>query len=157
MPVDNAAFRQALGRLAGGVTVVTTRLPDGSLAGITVTAFSSLSLQPPLVLVCIDRRAYLHDRLTLNSPLAVNLLAHDQERLSRLFASQERHPFEQAPHRLGATGAPLLEGTLASIEGHVVERLPGGDHTIVVVQVEETAVAEGVPLLYFRGAYRSLA
>lgn len=157
MPVAASDFRQALGRFAAGVTVVTTRLGEGQLAGITVTAFSSLSLEPPLVLVCLDRRAYLHDKLTVGQPLAVNLLAAEQESLSRLFASRELDPFAQVEHALGPGGAPRLVGALATIEGPVVERIAGGDHTIIVARVEHVTVAEGEPLVYFRGAYRRLA
>jgi flavin reductase (DIM6/NTAB) family NADH-FMN oxidoreductase RutF len=156
MPVSPSDFRQALARFAAGVTVVTTCTPEDQLAGITVTAFSSLSLDPPLVLVCIDRRAWLHDRLPVGGAFAVNLLAEDQEEVSRLFASREREPFSKAEHSLGATGVPLLAGTIGAIECRIVERLAGGDHTIVVGQVEATTLSDGQPLTYFRGAYRRL-
>ena len=157
MSVDQAEFRRALGHFAAGVTVVTTKFEDGHLAGITVTAFSSLSLEPPLLLVCIDKRARIHDRLKKGGAFAVNLLADDQEVVSRRFAAKGQDPFHETGYREGATGSPLLDGTISAVECRIVELLPGGDHTIVVGQVEATHVHEGKPLLYFRGGYGQLA
>jgi flavin reductase (DIM6/NTAB) family NADH-FMN oxidoreductase RutF len=157
MPVEKAEFRQALGHFAAGVTVVTAKLADGHLAGITVTAFSSLSLEPPLVLVCIDRKARIHDRLAIGGAFAVNMLAEDQEVVSRRFASREPDPFRETGYSEGATGAPVFHDALAVVECRIVELLAGGDQTIVVGQVEATRVREGKPLLYFRGGYAQLA
>lgn len=157
MSVDKAEFRRALGHFAAGVTVVTSKFADGHVAGITVTAFSSLSLDPPLVLVCIDKRARIHDRLEKNTAFAVNMLAQDQEVISRRFSTKGPDPFHETGYREGVTGAPLLDGSIATIECHVVELLSGGDHTIVVGEVEATNVNEGKPLLYFRGGYGQLA
>jgi flavin reductase (DIM6/NTAB) family NADH-FMN oxidoreductase RutF len=157
MSVEKAEFRRALGHFAAGVTVVTSKLDDGQVAGITVTAFSSLSLEPPLVLVCIDKRARIHDRLQAGGNFAVNLLSQDQELVSRRFASSEPDPFREIGYRDGLTGAPVIEGAIATVECRIVERLPGGDHTIIVGQVEATHFAEGKPLVYFRGGYCQLA
>jgi flavin reductase (DIM6/NTAB) family NADH-FMN oxidoreductase RutF len=156
MPVEKAEFRRALGHFAAGVTVVTSKLDDETLSGITVTAFSSLSLDPPLVLVCIDKRARMHDRLPVGGNFAVNLLAADQEFVSRRFASSEPDQFREIGYREGSLGAPLIAGAISAIECRVVDRLPGGDHTIVIGQVESTHVLEGKPLLYFRGGYAQL-
>jgi flavin reductase (DIM6/NTAB) family NADH-FMN oxidoreductase RutF len=153
MAVSGDEFRKALGHLAAGVSVVTTQLPSGSFAGITVTSFTSLSLSPPLVLVCIDKRAGLHDQLAIGQAFAVNLLAAHQEHVSRRFASSAGDQFAEMPHRPGSTGAPILEGALAAIECRVVERHAGGDHTIVVGQVEATHIGNGDPLLHWRGKY----
>ena len=155
MAVDKAEFRQALGHFAAGVTVVTAAF-DGQRGGITVTAFTSLSLDPPLVLICIDKRARMHDRFRVGGHFAVNMLAADQELASREFATSAGDPFAEIGYRDGASGAPLLEGALCSIECQVVEQLAGGDHTIFVGQVEATHVREGKPLLYFRGGYCQL-
>jgi flavin reductase (DIM6/NTAB) family NADH-FMN oxidoreductase RutF len=156
MAVEQAEFRRALGHFAAGVTVVTTK-HEGKHAGITVTAFSSLSLEPPLVLVCIDKRARMHDRLPVGGAFAVNMLAEDQEIVSRHFASSKGDPFQEVGFHEGASGAPLLAGAIAIVECKVVDRLPGGDHTIIVGEVEATHVREGKPLLYFRGGYAQLA
>jgi flavin reductase (DIM6/NTAB) family NADH-FMN oxidoreductase RutF len=157
MAVEKAEFRRALGHFATGVTVVTTKLATGQLAGITVNAFSSLSLNPPLVLVCIDKKARLHDSLEVGGNFAVNMLADDQEVVSRRFASSEPDQFREIGYTQGVTGAPLITGVIATVECRIVERLNGGDHTIVVGEVEATAVHEGKPLLYFRGGYGQLA
>jgi flavin reductase (DIM6/NTAB) family NADH-FMN oxidoreductase RutF len=156
MPVDKAEFRSALGHFAAGVTVVTAKVED-KIGGITVTAFSSLSLEPPLVLICIDKKARMHDRLPVGGHFAVNMLAEDQELVSREFASGKANPFHEIGYREGATGAPLIQGAIATIECQTVDRLSGGDHTIVVGQVEITHVHEGKPLLYFRGGYGRMA
>ncbi len=153
MPVEKAEFRRALGHFAAGVTVVTTKLATGDIAGITVTAFSSLSLEPPLVLICIDRRARIHDRLEKGGNFAVNMLEESQELLSRRFASSEPDPFREIGYHEGSTGAPLLQDALATVECRIVDALPGGDHTIFIGEVEGSTVREGKPLLYFRGGY----
>lgn len=157
MPVEKAEFRSALGHFASAVTVVTTALEGGELAGITVTAFSSLSLDPPLVLVCIDKRAKLHDHFQRGGSYAVNILADDQEFVSRRFASSGPDQFKEIGYSLGATGAPLIQGTVCGIECRIVDLLPGGDHTIVVGEVESTRINNSKPLCYFRGGYAGLA
>jgi flavin reductase (DIM6/NTAB) family NADH-FMN oxidoreductase RutF len=155
MPVDHAEFRSALGHFAAGVTVVTAAF-EGKKAGITVTAFSSLSLDPPLVLICIDKKARMHDRLAVGGYFAVNLLAADQELVSRAFASSKSDPFHEIGYHEGASGAPLIQGAIAAVECKIVDRLPGGDHTIVIGEVEATHIHEGKPLVYFRGGYSQL-
>jgi len=157
MPVSKDEFRNALSRFISGVTVVTTLGQDNRPAGITVSAFSSVSLEPPLVLACIDKRASLHDLLTEGSYFAVNILADDQQDVSRLFASKDEDRFDGAAYRWGVSGAPLLDGALACIECRVVHAYPGGDHTIIVGEVESTSIAEDKPLAYYRGGYSHLA
>ena len=156
MPISKEEFRQALGHFAAAVTVVTTKTRDGGRAGITVTAFSSLSLDPPLVLVCIDRRARLHAELQVDRPFAVNILKDDQELVSRRFASSQGDQFQEIGTSDGASGAPLITGALASIECRVTQCLSGGDHTIVVGEVQAAQISEGKPLVYFRGGYAQL-
>ena len=157
MPVSKDEFRTALSRFISGVTVITTFGKDNRPAGITVSAFSSVSLEPPLVLACIDKRASVHEHLTEGSRFAVNILAEDQQDISRLFASKDQDRFDGARYRWGVSGAPLLEGALAYIECHVVHAYPAGDHTIIVGEVESTSVAEHKPLAYYRGGYGNLA
>ncbi|HJZ69635.1 MAG TPA: flavin reductase family protein [Blastocatellia bacterium] len=156
MPITKDEFRMALSRFVTGVTVVTTTGLDNRPVGITVNAFSSVSLEPPLVLACVDKRASVHDYLTEGRHFAVNILAEDQEHLSRRFASKDQDRFNGARYRLGVTGAPLLEGALASIECRIVHTYPGGDHTIIVGEVETAGVAEHKPLAYHRGHYAQL-
>ncbi len=153
MAVEKAEFRRALGHFAASVTVVTSKFADGELGGITVTAFSSLSVDPPLVLVCIDQQARIHDRLQRGGNFAVNILAEDQEVVSRRFAASEADPFRETGYSPGVTGAPVIHGAIAAVECRIVELLVGGDHTIIIGEVEATEVREGKPLLYFRGGY----
>lgn len=158
MPVSKHDFKLALAQFAAAVTVVTSKGDDGQLGGITVTAFSSLSLDPPLVLICIDKRARMHDRLDNAGHYIVNILAEDQEAVSNRFASRNEDPFAGIEYEPGLGGAPKLAGTVASIECRIVDRLKGGDHTIYVGEVDSSHVDESKsPLLYGRGGYKRLA
>jgi flavin reductase (DIM6/NTAB) family NADH-FMN oxidoreductase RutF len=156
MAIDQAEFRRAMGHFAAGVTVVTSKF-EGANAGITVTAFTSLSLDPPLVIVCIQKTARMHPRLPLGGNMAVNMLTEEQELVSREFASSKTDPFLQFGHHEGATGAPILQDAMCAIECKIVSHLDGGDHTIVVGEVQATHVRDGKPLLYYRGGYAQLA
>ncbi len=149
-------FRSALGHFASSVTVVTARCEDEKLRGITVSAFSSLSLDPPLILICIDTRASLHEYLKEGCYFAVNILAEDQELVSRRFASKDPERFNGVGYKEGIERTPLLDGALANIECRVTSAYPGGDHTIFVGEVVSTHIIEHKPLLYFRGGYRQL-
>ncbi len=155
--LDPTTFRASLARFASGVTIVTARGQDGHDYGMTVSAFSSLSLQPPMILVCIDNGASVASVLQHCEHFAVNILAEGQEALSRQFAERERDRFDGVPVTRGETGVALLGGTLASLECSVVARHPAGDHTILVAEVRGAELREGNPLLYYRGAYRQLA
>jgi flavin reductase (DIM6/NTAB) family NADH-FMN oxidoreductase RutF len=157
MPVGKDEFRTALGHFASGVTVVTTAGQDGNVHGITVSAFSSLSLDPPLVLICIEKRASIYDHLREGGFFAVNILAEDQELISRRFATRDTDRFDGIGYTTGATGCPILTGTLAFLECRVVNAYPGGDHTIFIGEVEAMGATEGKPLAYFRGGYSKLS
>ena len=157
MPVNNEEFRGALGRFASSVSVVTSKCKDGELRGITVSAFSSLSLNPPLILICIDNRSTLIEHLAEGCSFAVNILGEDQETLSRRFASKEPNRFEGVGYKEGVSGSPLLDHALATLECKVVHNYAGGDHTIVVGEVEATSLTDNKPLLYFRGGYAKLS
>jgi len=151
--VDPTAFRTALSRFASGVTVLTTRTDDGQDLGMTASAFSSLSLEPPLILVCVDRDASMASPLEHATHVAVHVLAVEQEHLSRRFAGKESDRFTGLAISRGAGGVPLLEGAIARLQCRIVERHPGGDHVIVVAEVLDADAAEGAPLVYFRGQY----
>ena len=150
-------FRSALGRFASGVMVITVPTDGDQVHGMTANAFCSVSLQPPLVLVCIDHLAetYLHVRE--RGRFGVSILKEEQEALSEFFADPERNP--DAAYRLGIeyrymkSGMPVLKNVLANLDCTVVNAYEGGDHTIFVAEVKETKVADGAPLLYFRGRY----
>lgn len=149
-------FRATLGRFATGVTVLTASA-GGRDYGMTVSAFASLSLDPPLVLVCVDRTATLHGVLAEGAAFGVNVLAAGQEALSRRFASGDpADRFAGVGYARGTLGAPLLDGTLAWLECTVSARHPGGDHAVVVGAVAECGVREERPLLYYRSGYASL-
>ncbi len=151
--MDAATFRSALSRFASGVTILTTHTEDDGDAGMTATAFTSVSIAPPMVLACIAHDASMAPTLARASHLAVHLLAADQSELSRRFAAAESERFTGLALTRGAGGVPLLDGALARLQCRIVARHPSGDHVIVVAEVLEAEVAEGDPLLYFRGRY----
>ncbi len=156
MSLDPDSFRAVLGRFASGVTVVTARGPDGRDLGMTVSAFCSVSLEPPLVLVCIARDASLHGFLAEGLPFGVNILAAGQEALSRRFAGPDPNRFEGVGFARGQHDVALLDEALAHLECRVERLFPGGDHTIVVGRVESAVVHPDRPLLYYRGGYAQL-
>jgi flavin reductase (DIM6/NTAB) family NADH-FMN oxidoreductase RutF len=155
MTIDQAEFRTAMGHFASGVTVVTTR-SDREPVGLTVSAFCSLSLDPPLVLVCIEKSVRSHDAIREAGVFAVNILASHQEHLSRRFASSTDEKFEGVGLREGLDDVPVLEGALTVVQCRVRDELDGGDHTIFVGEVMKVEIGRGEPLLYYRGGYREL-
>lgn len=150
-------FRAALGRFASGVTVVTVETAEGEVHGMTANAFCSVSLHPPLVLVCIDHLAETYLHLRERGQFGVSVLKEEQEALSEFFADPERNP--DAAYRLGIeyrrmkSGTPALKDVLANLDCAVVDAHAAGDHTIFVGEVKEIDVSEGSPLVYFRGRY----
>jgi flavin reductase (DIM6/NTAB) family NADH-FMN oxidoreductase RutF len=159
--VSAERFRDAMAHFATGVAVVTAPAPAGP-HGITVNAFTSLSLDPPLVLICIERDTYSHRVLEEAGVFAVNILAAGQEDLSRFFSSATRpegpDAFRGIAHRSGALGAPLLRGCLGSLECRLMAQYPGGDHTIFVALVEFAEVVPGRrPLVYYNRGYHGLS
>lgn len=155
--IDQSAFRTALGHFCAGVTVITA-VDDGTPVGMTCGAFSSLSLDPPLVLFCATKTSTSWGRIRSAGHFCANVLGAEQEHLSRTFASKVDDKFEGVGWRPGASGAPVLDGVLASIDCTIDEVHDGGDHHIVVGRVVELAsAAHGGPLLFFRGGYGSFA
>lgn len=153
--VDAAQFRQLLGRFATGVSILTTRQPDGRLVGMTASSIASVSLVPPLLLVSVDHRNDMHDALVAATHFAVNILASDQEALARRFAATEPNRFDGVGYRESRRGIPLLDGALAHIECAKQRAVPGGDHTVFFGLVTDGAVSDARPLLYYRGGYAS--
>jgi flavin reductase (DIM6/NTAB) family NADH-FMN oxidoreductase RutF len=160
MRLDAKRFRVVMGALASGVTVVTTRDRQGRARGLTATAVCSVSLSPPLILVCVDRAADCYQAFVQADAFAVNVLRDDQEDLSRRFSSKDAEKFEGISHRPGHTGAPILADGLAHVECLVQAQYPGGDHTIFLGQAVASSVAlserAGFPLVHFRGSYARL-
>jgi flavin reductase (DIM6/NTAB) family NADH-FMN oxidoreductase RutF len=157
MPVDPADFRRALGQFAAGVTVVTTRDGKGRSLGLTVTAFSSVSLDPPLVLVCVDHRSEAHIGFRHAGLFGVSILAEGQEEVSRRFAAGGPAKFAGLELAKGTTGVPLIPGSVAHLECRVKASLDAGDHTIYVGEVLAVDVKPGRPLLYHDRDYRRLS
>ncbi len=157
MSMDRDAFRSVLGRFASGITVVTTCTDDGHDHGMTVSAFCSVSLNPPLVLVCVAKNAEMYKVLKKVSHFTVNVLASHQEALSRRFADLDAEQrFEGIGFRRGKFGAPVLHDILAYVECGIQERRDAGDHGIVIGEVQHAAAREDRPLLYYRGGYAQL-
>lgn len=160
MSVTQAEFREAMGCFATGVTVITVDY-QGQVHGMTANAFTSVSLDPFLVLVCVDHRAQTHAHLHARKRFGVNVLAEDQRAVSEHYARADRDHeraeaeagarFERTPH-----GTPVLRGALAYLECRLHTAQDAGDHTIFIAEVEDVVVREGNPLLYFQGKYRTL-
>ena len=155
MPIDEASFKLALSHFASGVTVVTTE-HDGRPYGLTVASFASLSLRPPLVLVCIEKSVKSHEALSAARKFGVSILAEGQADISNRFASKTEEKFAGLQTRRGVLGVPLIEGALTTIECRTTDILAGGDHSIFVGEVVEIVAGEGNPLVYYRSGYRSI-
>lgn len=155
--LERAEFRAAAGHFATGVTVITGAGENGP-TGMTANAFTSLSLDPPLVIVCFDLTARTLGAVRRSGRVGINVLAAGQEAISTAFASKasEAEKFEGVGWHEHA-GAPILDGVVAWFAGGVKELLPGGDHLIGVIEVEELGAPGGEPLIFHRGGYASLA
>lgn len=153
MPIDKDTFRRVLSNFAAGVTVVTTFDRDRRPHGLTATAFTSVSLDPPLVLVCIDKKAETFPHFAPAGVFAVNFLGTDQRDVSQHFAKHGGDKFTGMGWRQGALGAPILDGTIGHVECRIAHAYEGGDHVIYVGEIDSAAAGDGQPLLHFRHAY----
>jgi flavin reductase (DIM6/NTAB) family NADH-FMN oxidoreductase RutF len=157
--MEASQFRQLFGHFATGVTVVTTA-HEGWHHAMTANAITSLSLDPVLLLVCVDKTAHMHEQMPNAGRFGVSILGEDQEDLSRLFAQHaapEQERLQGADYFLGPNGTPVLERCLAYIECGVVDRADGGDHTIFIGEALHGEIVRDVaPLLFYRGGYRKL-
>lgn len=153
MPLSSDQLRKILGHFATGVTVVTTRLASGEPWGFTVNAFTSVSLSPPLILVCVGHGGDSFQVMSEAEYFAVNFLAEDQEDLSRVFASRSRERFQGVPHEDSANGTPLLKGCLGFLECRKSASHAHGDHTILIGEVLAGKAVGGSPLLFYRSSY----
>ena len=156
MGVTEEEFRHALSRFSSGVTVVTTRNAAGHAYGITVSAFCSVSLVPPMVLVCIEKITASHGALIEAGAFVVNVLRERQQPLSEQFAEPAADKFSNVETDDNEHGVPVITDALANIECRLVHSYGGGDHSIFVGSVERVTVRDGVPLIYSQGEYAGL-
>jgi len=160
MGVSQAEFRKAMGSFATGVTVITVDY-EGEVHGMTANAFASVSLDPMLVLVCVDHKARTHTHLHARKRFGVNVLAENQRAVSEYYADpnpDHRYAEREAKARFDRTqhGTPVLHGALAYLECRLHTAQDAGDHTIFIAEVEDVVVRAGDPLLYFRSEYRKI-
>ncbi|MCW9035348.1 MAG: flavin reductase family protein [Alphaproteobacteria bacterium] len=157
MTTIQSSFRDALGRFATGIVVVTGEMPDGSPIGITVNSFSSLSLDPPLILFCLGKTTEKLKAFIEGENFVVNVLAEDQMDISNIFAKSQDDSFNQVKHDFGEVGCALIDGALAQLECKKHEVHDNGDHYIVVGEVVSISTPnDSDPLLFFKGGYRTL-
>ena len=157
MPASTEEFRAAMRRFATGVAIVTTSL-DGRIHGFTVNSFTGVSLEPPTVLICVNRIATAHPLIAASQRFCVNILALDQRALAERFAGGEpRSRFDGVPYRIGPSGSPILEGTVAHVDCVVTEELTASTHTIFLGEVLDAGSRDAAPLGYFNRAYRDFA
>ncbi len=145
-----------MGHFATGVTIITTVNKEGQIHGFTANAFTSVSLEPPLLLISVDKKAESWPAFEESRIFTVNILADSQEALSRKFAVSGGNKFEGVAYRIGANRAPIIEGALAYIECTLWAVYDGGDHTVFLGEIQQAEVREERPLLFFRGGYRAL-
>src|SRR4051812_22855952 len=154
--IDSETYRRLLSRFASGIAIVTAC--DGERdVGMTLSAFCSVSLSPPLVLVCVDHKASMHDLLLQHPKLGISIMACEHEAQCRRFADKnETQRFDGVSFTRGESGVALLEDAMAHLECQLVHHCEAGDHTIFIAEVEHGAMRDGRPLLYFRGQYAQL-
>ena len=153
MTVDPLHLRRVLSRFPTGVTIVATKHRPEGVCGLTVNAFASVSLEPPLVLVCVDRSSNTHGCIEASGVFTVNVLATGQEDVATTFAQKRDDKFDDLGYELADSGAPVIAGVVAWLECSVREVLEGGDHTIFLGDVRRCEELEGRPLVFFRSGF----
>ncbi len=157
MPIGATKFRRVCSKFATGITILTARDAGGGAHGMTANSFTSVSLEPPLILVCVDLRAHILKHLREGGAFAVNVLDEDQEALSVRFAQRVEDRFDTVEWTAGRkSGAPLIGGVLATLECVIVRMVEAGDHSIVIGEVQDAVWRDGLPLLYFSSRYQKL-
>ena len=155
--MDSATFRRLMSRFASGIAIITARDGERDL-GMTVNAFCSVSLSPPLVLVCVDHEATMHELLLRHPKLGISIMASEHESYCRRFADKsETRRFDGVACRRGESSVMLLEDAMAHLECQLVQHCEAGDHTIFIAQVERGSMREGRPLVFFGGQFAQLA
>ena len=156
MPIDDSSFKLAMSHFASGVTIVTTE-HDGQQYGMTVASFASLSLRPPLVIVCIEKSVKSHDAIAAAGKFGVSILDRQQGEVSGRFASKIDDKFSGVDITHGELGVPLISGAICTLACKVTAQYPGGDHSIFVGEVVDAqTTSTGAPLVYYRSSYRDL-
>jgi flavin reductase (DIM6/NTAB) family NADH-FMN oxidoreductase RutF len=156
-PVTSQEFRRACGQFATGVTIASVLDANGAPHGLTVNSFTSVSLDPPLILICLGHAVTCIDAFRESRHFGINVLAESQQELSDRFARKGEDRFDGLKWYRGESGVPLLPGVLTAIECRLHQRIASGDHDIFVGEMIAAHVDEGEPLLYFSGRYRGLA
>ena len=156
MAIDPRELRNVFGAFATGVTVITTKDATGKPFGLTANSYTSLSLDPPLVLVCVDKKVDCYACFEQSKVFVVNILSEGQDQLSTRFATKGIEKFAGVAVRQGTLGVPLLEGAVAHIECTLTSAYEGGDHTIYVGEIQSVAASGDRPLLFFKGKYSRL-
>jgi flavin reductase (DIM6/NTAB) family NADH-FMN oxidoreductase RutF len=154
--IDSQELRRVMGHFATGVTVVTTKDGEGTPFGLTANAFASLSLDPPLALICVDKAAQCYSCFEGSKIFAINVLGEEQEEISRRFATKGAQKFNGIPWHKSESGLALLDGAISHIECKVVHTYDGGDHTIYVGEVLRATTTGDRPLIFYRGKYHRL-
>ncbi|MFC7394133.1 flavin reductase family protein [Scopulibacillus cellulosilyticus] len=154
--MDQRQFRDISGSFATGVTVITTKSECGHPIGMTANSFTSLSLNPPLILFNIAKSSSLYDAFMKSNIFAVNILSAEQENLSRQFSKKNIDRFEGIGYEEDVTGSPILKDVLGYFDCVVKSRYDGGDHTIIIGETKNGAVKDGDPLIFYRGKYARL-
>jgi len=159
MTINTREFRNAHGCFATGITVITAIDDEGAPVGLTANSFTSLSLDPPLVLFCVDRSIKSFQAFHSNRHFVVNILRDDQEHLSRQFAKSGAAKWSGVEFATWETGCPIIKGCIANFECEVESMFEGGDHVIIVGKVNRMEFDPGDcrPLLYYRGRYSGVA
>jgi flavin reductase (DIM6/NTAB) family NADH-FMN oxidoreductase RutF len=155
-PVSSEEFRRACGRFSSGVTIATVLDAEGAPHGLTVSSFTSVSLVPPLISICLGHAVTVIDLFRASNFFGVNILSETQQYLAEQFARKGHDRFQGVAWTAGATGVPLIDDVLAAIECQVERRIPVGDHDILVGRMVGTRVTDGQPLLHFFGEYQKL-
>src|SRR2546426_6426486 len=156
MATEPSELRKVMGCFATGVTIITTRDQSGKPYGLTANAVTSLSLSPPLLLICVDRKAETYPHFFDSKTFVLNILAEDQEAISRRFATTGGDKFARLEFRLGRLRTPILPGTLGHVEGRIIDTLEGGGPLIHNGEVEDAEACQGGPPPLFGGKYRHL-
>ena len=154
--IDADNFRSVLSRFATGITIVTARDGAGVDHGMTISAFCSVSLSPPLILICVDHTASMHELLLTHPSFGINILATSQEAYSRRFSTKDSDRFDGISYTRGECGVALLGDALGHLECHMVQHHTAGDHTVFIAEVDRAEALDGRPLLYYRGGYALL-
>jgi flavin reductase (DIM6/NTAB) family NADH-FMN oxidoreductase RutF len=154
--VTSAEFRRACGRFATGVAIASVLDAQGTPHGLTVSSFTSASLDPPLILICLGHRVSAFDAFRASAHFGINVLAENQRDLAERFSRKGRDRFDGLKWRRGKTGVPLFPGVLAAIECAVRQRFTAGDHDVFVGEMVGARVAAGAPLVHFASLYRRL-